>query len=123
MFRQSSYERELAAIERRMQLLERRLDRLGNVATRTAASGFASAAQATDRVGDAIVSALGEVVDRFRGGARTAGGEAARLGYEARKLGNDALRRVSTEIEHRPLITLAIVAGIGILIGLAGRRS
>ena len=43
----------IADIERRMQQLERRFERLGNIAARTASNGFASAAQATDRVGDA----------------------------------------------------------------------
>jgi ElaB/YqjD/DUF883 family membrane-anchored ribosome-binding protein len=123
MFRHSNRARDLAEIERRMQFLERRLDRLGNVASRAAASGLASAAQATDRVGDAVISALGDLVDRFRGGARNVGGEAARFGHEASKLGNDALRRVTSEIRHRPLMTLAIAAGIGLLIGYAGRRS
>jgi hypothetical protein len=40
---------------------------------------------------------------------------------EAAKLGNDALRRLSNEVEHRPLITLAIAVGVGILVGLASR--
>ncbi len=99
----------------------------GSIASRTAASGVASAAQATDRVGDAVVSALSDLVDRFRGGARSVGGEAtrfghdaARFGHEATKLGGDALRRLSTEIEHRPLVTVAIAVGVGLLIGLGG---
>ena len=122
MFRQTRYPRHLSEIERRIELMERRLDRMGQVAARTASSGFASAAQATDRVGDAVVSALGDIVERFRGGSRSVGSEAARFGQEATKFGNDALRRVSSEIEQRPLVTLAIAAGIGLLIGLAGRR-
>lgn len=127
MFRHSRYAREFADVERRMHRLEQRLDRLGGVATRTAASGVASAAQATDRMGDAVLSALSDLVDRFRGGARNVGGEAtrfgqeaARFGHEATKLGGDALRRVSTEIERRPLVTVAIAVGVGLLIGLGG---
>ena len=53
MFRQSSYAREFADVERRMQRLEQQIERLGGVASRTAASGMASAVQATDRVSDA----------------------------------------------------------------------
>ena len=127
MFRHSGYTRELAEVERRMHRLEQRLERLGGVASRTAASGVASAAQATDRVGDAVLAALSDLVDRFRGGARSVSGEAsrfgqdaARFGYEASKLGSQALRRVSTEIEHRPLVTVAIAVGVGLLIGLGG---
>ena len=92
-------------------------------------SGFASAAQATDRVGEALVAALSDLVDRFRGGARSFSGEAARVGqdaarfgHEATKLGGEALRRVSTEVERRPLLTLAIAVGVGLLIGIGARR-
>jgi ElaB/YqjD/DUF883 family membrane-anchored ribosome-binding protein len=115
MSRYSAYAREFADVERRMQRLEQRLDRLGGMASRTAASGVASAAQATDRVSDALVAALTDIVDRFRGGTRDIGSEASRLG-------NDALRRVSTEIERRPLMTVAIAVGVGLLIGLSSAR-
>jgi ElaB/YqjD/DUF883 family membrane-anchored ribosome-binding protein len=118
-----------------MHRLEQKLDRLGNVASRTAVRGITSAGQATDRVGETVVAALSELVDRFRGGARSVGGEASRFGHdaaarfgqdaarfgqEATKLGGVALRRVSTEIEHRPLVTVAIAVGVGLLIGLGG---
>ena len=129
MSRQSSYTREFAEVERRMQHLEQRLDRLGSIASRTAANGMAGAMQATERVSDALVSALSDLVDRFRGGARSVGGEASRLGqdaarfgYEASKFGGEALRRVSTEVERRPLAMLAVAIGVGVLIGWAGRR-
>jgi hypothetical protein len=32
------------------------------------------------------------------------------------------LRRIASEVEHHPLVTLAVAIGIGILIGIAGRR-
>ena len=38
------------------------------------------------------------------------------------QLRNEALRRVEEEVEQRPLLTLAIAAGIGFLAGMAGRR-
>lgn len=50
------------------------------------------------------------------------GDEVAKLGGEAQKLGNDALRRLSNEVEHRPLVTLAVAVGVGILVGLASHR-
>ena len=46
------------------------------------------------------------------------GDEAAKIGSEAAKLGNDALRCLSKEVEHRPLATLAVAVGVGILVGL-----
>ena len=62
---------DIADIERRMHTLERSLQR---VAGRTSAT----VTQATDHVGDAFVAALSDVIDRFRGGARTLGDEATR---------------------------------------------
>ena len=78
MFRQSSYSysRELAEIERRMQALERQFERLSVAATRAASGGAASVSQAADRITDALAPALDAVLDRFRGGARSVGGEA-----------------------------------------------
>jgi ElaB/YqjD/DUF883 family membrane-anchored ribosome-binding protein len=35
----------------------------------------------------------------------------------------DAIRRIENEVGQRPLLTLAIAAGIGFLAGIAGRRS
>jgi len=59
---------------------------------------------------------------RFRGGANLAGDEAVRIGNEAAELGNEALRRIAREVERRPLVILAVAIGVGILVGLAGRR-
>jgi len=124
-----SRSRELVDIERRMKLLERQLERLSSATLRAASSGAASVSHATDRVGEALLSGLSDLLDRFRGGARTVGDEASRFGHEAARygqeaarLGNHALRRVSNEVEHRPLITLAVAVGIGLLVGMVGAR-
>jgi ElaB/YqjD/DUF883 family membrane-anchored ribosome-binding protein len=116
----------LADIEQRIADLERQLTRIGRNAGRVPAA----VSHAGDRVSDIIASALGEAADRFRGGARSVSGEASRLGNEASRLGNeaakvggDALRRVVHEVEQRPLATLAIVAGLGLLIGMMARRN
>jgi hypothetical protein len=69
------------------------------------------------RVGGIIASALTGMAARFRGGA-----EAAEIGDVAAKLGNDALRRLSHEVEHRPLVTLAVAIGVGILVCLVSHR-
>jgi ElaB/YqjD/DUF883 family membrane-anchored ribosome-binding protein len=49
-------------------------------------------------------------------------GEAARLSGEAAKIGTDTLRRLSHEVEHRPLATIAVAVGVGILVGLLMNR-
>ena len=119
MFRQSAYSRAMSAdlgeIERRLRSLEKQLERLGGRAS-------ATAVQTADRVSDAVVSALSDLSDRFRGSGRSIGDEAAKLGNEAAKLGNRAVRRLADEVEHRPLVTLAVAAGVGLLIGLAMQR-
>jgi ElaB/YqjD/DUF883 family membrane-anchored ribosome-binding protein len=65
---------------------------------------------------------LSGIAERFRGDAGAVTDEAARIGSAAAKLGNDALNRLSKEVEHRPLVTLAVAVGVGILVGLASHR-
>jgi len=50
------------------------------------------------------------------------GKEAIRYGNDAAKLGNNALRRLSQEVETRPLPTLVTAVGFGILIALLLHR-
>jgi len=113
---------DLVSFERRMQDLEKRLTRLTSAAGRTSSGISASVSDATDRLSDTLASALAEISDRFRGGARSVGGEATRLRQGATDFGAQALRRLSTEVEHRPLVLLAIAAGVGLLVGLAASR-
>ena len=94
-------------IERRLRSLEQQLERVGD---RTSAS----TAEIAERVGAAIAPVLSSIVDRFRGATHSVGDEAARLS-------NDALRRLSNEVGHRPLVTLAVAVGGGLLVGLAIR--
>ena len=116
MLRQLDYSRSsVSELERRLRSLERRLDRAG-VRVSTGAS------DAADRVGEIISAALSGVTDRFRGGPHLTSEEAAKLGGEAAKLGRDALRRLSREVEHRPLILLAVAVGLGIVVGVASQR-
>jgi ElaB/YqjD/DUF883 family membrane-anchored ribosome-binding protein len=92
---------------------ERRLERArGRVS--------ASALQSGDQVGEAVASVLDRVADRFRNGSFE--DQAAKIGAEAAQLGNDALRRLSREVEARPLVALAVAAGVGVLLGVLGRR-
>jgi uncharacterized protein YukE len=119
MLGQSGYSRAMSAnvgeIERRLRSVEQRLERGGGRAS-------ASTMQTADHVGETIASALSGIADRFRGGANSMSDEAAKFGSEAAKLGNHVLHRLSKEVEHRPIVTLAVAVGVGILVGLARRR-
>jgi ElaB/YqjD/DUF883 family membrane-anchored ribosome-binding protein len=63
------------------------------------------------------------MAERFRQSRQVAGDQAGRLSNQAlnlgAKYGSDALQRVASEVEERPLVTIAIALGIGILIGAA----
>jgi len=102
-------------IERRLRSLEQRVERAGS-------RGLARAAAPADQVGEAVASVLSGIAERFRGGANSMGDEASKLGNEAAKLGNEAMHRLSKEIAHRPLVTLAVAVGVGLLVGFASRR-
>jgi hypothetical protein len=115
--RSSAFATNVSAIEGRLRALENELERIGRTAGRHTSAGISAAG---DHVGDAIATAVTEVVDRFRKGRRLAGEEATRIGNEAAKFRNDALHRMASEVEHRPLVILAVAVGVGILIGMAG---
>jgi hypothetical protein len=109
-------------IERRLRSIEQSLGR-----SRTSAM----AAETTDHVGDAVVSALATIANRVLGGANSAnilGGaksmsdEAGKITGGAARLGNDVVRRVAREIKHHPLVALAVALGVGALVGVVGRR-
>lgn len=98
--------------------LERRLARLGRMAR---ASRVAPAA--IDRVSDTVAAALTDFAGRFRGQARAVGGEVAHLGDDALQAGNVALRKLTREVEQRPLVVLAIAVAVGALAaGILARR-
>ncbi len=112
-----SAQRERAAdLDRTLRDLEQRLVRLSRAASRGTPG-------AVDRVSDTIVTALSDIADRFRGKTQTTGREAAQLADDALRLGNDALRKLTREVEHRPLLMLAVAVGVGALVvGLLSRR-
>jgi hypothetical protein len=85
-------------------------------------SASAAALPRAPRKPPTIVSALQSMADRVQGKANSVRDEAAKIGSEAAKLGNHALRRLSSEVEHRPLVTLAVAIGVGILVGLASHH-
>jgi ElaB/YqjD/DUF883 family membrane-anchored ribosome-binding protein len=111
---------DLSAMKRRLRQLESQLERVGRTGGRKAS---ASLSEDGDQIGPAIAAAISEVIKRFRSSRPWGGEDAMRFGNDAARLGNNALNRLSTEVEHRPLMTLAIAVGVGVLIGIAGRRS
>lgn len=103
---------EIAAIEDLMTDLDKRLRRLSGTA-RSEASGVSG--DVRDFVGEAIE----RIMNRVRESATDVTSSVAN---EASRLGSDAFKKLSDEVEHRPMIMLAIAAGIGFLAGLANRR-
>lgn len=121
--------------------LEARLTRLNRVAAREGSSAAAAAGTAASHLSDAVIEALAGMTERVRQSASVVGNEfsgrmrdgaqemterlsdgARTAADEAFRVGGDAFRRIADEAERRPLMTLAIAAGVGYLAGLAGRR-
>jgi ElaB/YqjD/DUF883 family membrane-anchored ribosome-binding protein len=103
---------EIAAIEGLMADLEKRLRRLSGTAR-------SEAAGATGEVGDFVSEALERIMNRVKDSASGVGQTVA---DEATRFGTDAFKKLTGEVEHRPLLMLGIAAGIGFLAGLANRR-
>jgi ElaB/YqjD/DUF883 family membrane-anchored ribosome-binding protein len=103
---------EVAAIEDLMSDLEKRLRRLSG-------SARAEASGASEDVGDFVSDALERIKERVR---VSAAGMTETVADEASRLSGDAFKKLSEEVEHRPLLMLAVAAGIGFLVGLANRR-
>jgi ElaB/YqjD/DUF883 family membrane-anchored ribosome-binding protein len=103
---------EIAAIEDLMSDLEKRLRRLSGTA-RSEGSGAAG------DVHDFVSAALDRIMNRVREGASDV---TASVADEASRLGTDAFKKLTNEVEQRPLVMLAVAAGIGFLAGLANRR-
>lgn len=116
---------EIAEIAELLGELETRLSRLGRSAKRRSA-----ASNAADDVSETVVNALSDMVERLRTGAQGVSSEvtsqvretARAAANEAANIGNEALNKIGDQVEARPVLTLAVAAGIGYLAGLAGRR-
>jgi ElaB/YqjD/DUF883 family membrane-anchored ribosome-binding protein len=103
---------EIAAIEDLMGDLEKRLRRLSGTARREASG-------ATGEVGDFVSEALERIMSRVRD---SASGVTHTVAEEATRFGTDAFKKLTDEVENRPLVMLGIAAGLGFLIGLSNRR-
>lgn len=121
--RSSEFDPRVSAIVDHLRAIEKELGAIGKIAGRHASSGVSTAAS---QIVDAIGPMLNDLTDRFRRGQRAALDEATNLGAEAvqagARAGNDALDRLGDQARQRPLFTMAVAIGIGILIGFAAWR-
>jgi ElaB/YqjD/DUF883 family membrane-anchored ribosome-binding protein len=103
---------EVTTIEELMGDLEKRLKRLSEQAR---GKTYGESEKVSDLVS--------EVLDRLRSKMReTTTGLTQTIAEEATKVSSDAIKKLSDEAEHRPLLMLSVAAGIGFLVGLASRR-
>ena len=117
MFGQSRYSHAMSTnvrqIERRLRSLEQQLE-LGTLLCGSPDTVVQQLRHIQSELGAGVISLNFE----------TGGNDAAKLGNEVVELGNDALRRLSNEAKHRPVVAVTVAVGVGILLGLAsGRRS
>jgi ElaB/YqjD/DUF883 family membrane-anchored ribosome-binding protein len=122
--RASQFDPRVAAIAGHLHAIEKELGSLGKSAGRRASSSVSTAG---NQIVEAIWPILNEVGDSFRRGQRVAVDEAASFGNEAVKrgarMGSDALGQIADQARRRPLITLAVAIGVGVLIGAVARRN
>jgi ElaB/YqjD/DUF883 family membrane-anchored ribosome-binding protein len=103
---------EIAAVEDLMGDLEKRLRRLSGTARREASG-------ATSEVGDFVTEALDRIMNRVRDSATNVTHSVAE---EATRFGTDAFKKVTDQVENRPMVMLGVAAGLGFLVGLSHRR-
>jgi len=122
--RSAEFDPRVSAIAGHLRAIEKELGGIGRSAGRNAS---ASAAAAGNQVAEAIWPILNDIIDRFGRGQRAAVEDAASFGNEAVKIsariGGAALGRIATQAKTRPLAAFAVAIGVGILIGVAVRRS
>ncbi len=122
--RSTAFDPRVAAIVDHLRAIEKELGGIGKSAGERAS---VSASAIGDQIAETIGPILSEITHRFRRGRRLTIGEAASFGNEAVKIGTrvggDALGRITSQAKQRPLLTIAVAVGVGILIGMAGRRT
>jgi len=122
--RSTEFDPRISAIASHLRAIEKELGGIGKSASRRASAG---ASAAGSQIADAIGPILNEIVDHFGRGQRVAVDRGLSFGNEAinvgARVGNDALERIATQAKNRPMATLAVAIGVGLLIGFAVRRS
>jgi hypothetical protein len=121
--RSSEFDPHISAIVDHLRAIESELGAIGKSASRRASAG---ASATGNQIAEAISPILNDIVERFRRGQRSAIDEAGSFGNEAAKIGakvgNDVLERIATQARYRPLATLAVAIGVGVLVGIASHR-
>jgi ElaB/YqjD/DUF883 family membrane-anchored ribosome-binding protein len=102
---------DIAAVEGLMQDLESRLRRL-NTKTKSETSGGA------DDIADFVSQTLARIAAQVRD---TAGAATDRLASEATEASTDVIKKIWEEMERRPMVTLALAAAAGYLLGLISK--
>ena len=125
--RSTEFDPRISAIASHLRAIEKELGGIGKSASRRASAGASAAeCQIADAIGP-ILNEINEIVDRLGRGQRVAVDQALSFGNEAinvgARVGNDALERIATQAKNRPMATLAVAIGVGLLIGFAVRRS
>jgi ElaB/YqjD/DUF883 family membrane-anchored ribosome-binding protein len=125
MFRHRStdFDTRVGSIAGHLRAIEKELEGIGRRAGGRASAGASSAG---DQITEVIGPILNELSERFGRDQRATVEHAASFGNEAinvgARLGNDAMERVAIQAKHRPMTTLAVAMGVGLLIGFAARR-
>lgn len=118
--RSSEFDPRVSAIADHLRAIEKELGAIGKIAGRRASSQVSDAA---GQLVDAINPILHDLTDRFRRGRHAAVDQTASLGSKAvsasAQAGSDALDRIGDQARQRPLVTLAVAVGIGVLIGIS----
>jgi len=109
----SATARDIAETEALLRELEGRLDDLSSA---VAIDGRRVGGVIPDIIAATIAGLTARLGDKLRDGTRKVGDEAGRAGASA-------WRKLESEIGAGPLVTAAMAAGVGFLVGLLGRRS
>ena len=102
-----------AAIEALIAELERRLRTLNSVAKQEA-SGV------TDDLNAFVDQALADIAAKLRVGTQSL---TSSVTDQTSRMGSEALKKLGSEMERHPMATLALAAGLGFLVGVAGNRA
>jgi ElaB/YqjD/DUF883 family membrane-anchored ribosome-binding protein len=109
--RRRSNANQISELEQVIRGLEQRLSGIGGgrEGIRSAVTG------ASNQMGEAVADTLSDVMDRLLNRAFSV--------TQTARIGTGLLGRVTTEVEKRPFMTVAIALGIGFLAGMAGRAA
>ena len=103
---------EISAIEDLISDLEKRLHRLSGSAKREASG-------ARSDVGDFVNEAFADIIKRASNGSNES---VDSLTEDVARYGSEAFKKLTKEVEQRPLMMLGIAAGVGFLAALMSNK-